>query len=816
MYRFILLTLLLSTLHSTACADGFFVWRNEDLDIHEPQQKALISFHEGVEELVIEVKFEGAVEDFAWLVPLPAVPEVRAVDKYLFEALSKATQDPQVGYGLHQMTASLGISDGLGDVDVISRQKVGVYDLAVLAGGSEGRLASWLEREGFRIPDHGTGIVDEYLERDWVFAAMRIDPSEMGVDTVAASLADGTIEPILFRFPAVEPVYPLRISSIMGQASEILLYVLADEALVPEPMPNTTWETGIYGKVHWWPFWEPPEYRRRSDRQAMRDSTYYFEALSTEWQAFDRRAALTKLRAVIEPPDMVDLTFRDYDAVSDLKAESLADRVQAISYLGYRRDARGVGPLCELLWNASEPVVTGQEAYTLQRKEGISPGQDARSALWALGNIGDPAVVPEVRRWAYAKDSWSIAEAFMALKALDRDACRDLAVELLGRIEVPENHGYILKNVAEACRDLLVAYGDHGNLPGLDKVIRDRYESSSWLGRKNRDHNPGVYALVASAACGSDWSVRELKRVLRGYAEGWGGRRSRGSVNGYPGSVLGARMIALDSGRSGNDPLSVVTFDLAGRPGIRDDILRDVVHGTDQGAVRDELKAVILARLSEMTPADAEALIAIWRRSLTPPPEGTTKRHSKSMQFDVRPKYADAMAAAYAMGRQFRFESLCACWSEVPWSDPDLKGDLCVAFTMTDNERAAPMILEYMRKTWRVDPHDGEFEVRTTGRGHEFWSWSQDAFPDCRYRVGPILRFLESHARSDLLALAVDSELPPSVRAFLLIKVFPWSRTEDKVALLKELLPELGDTPLSACIRFEIDRLETILARQPS
>jgi hypothetical protein len=58
-------------LAAVARADGLFVWKNEQIDIHEPEQKALIVFDEGVEDLVLSVKFEGAPEEFGWIVPLP-------------------------------------------------------------------------------------------------------------------------------------------------------------------------------------------------------------------------------------------------------------------------------------------------------------------------------------------------------------------------------------------------------------------------------------------------------------------------------------------------------------------------------------------------------------------------------------------------------------------------------------------------------------------------------------------------------------------------------------------------------------------------
>ena len=52
-------------------ADGCIASRIDQADIREPEQKAFIVFDEGVENLVLSVTYEGAVDDFVWLVPVP-------------------------------------------------------------------------------------------------------------------------------------------------------------------------------------------------------------------------------------------------------------------------------------------------------------------------------------------------------------------------------------------------------------------------------------------------------------------------------------------------------------------------------------------------------------------------------------------------------------------------------------------------------------------------------------------------------------------------------------------------------------------------
>jgi hypothetical protein len=56
-----------------AHADGCFVFKwNKEIDINEPTQKAIIVHDAGREDLLIQVKYEGPLEEFGWLIPVLA------------------------------------------------------------------------------------------------------------------------------------------------------------------------------------------------------------------------------------------------------------------------------------------------------------------------------------------------------------------------------------------------------------------------------------------------------------------------------------------------------------------------------------------------------------------------------------------------------------------------------------------------------------------------------------------------------------------------------------------------------------------------
>jgi hypothetical protein len=86
---------------SPALADGkVFAEPVIQAPVEVADQQALIQFANGVERLVIETAFLGEGTNFAWVIPLPAAPEIRPVAEGFFAGLRPAFQ-PQL---IHRVT----------------------------------------------------------------------------------------------------------------------------------------------------------------------------------------------------------------------------------------------------------------------------------------------------------------------------------------------------------------------------------------------------------------------------------------------------------------------------------------------------------------------------------------------------------------------------------------------------------------------------------------------------------------------------------------------------------------------------------------
>jgi hypothetical protein len=82
---------------STALGDGCFVFKwDKAIDITEPSQKAIIVYDSGREDLLLQVKYEGPLKEFGWLIPVPSVPEVSKGSMDAFYELSQLTQEQAV------------------------------------------------------------------------------------------------------------------------------------------------------------------------------------------------------------------------------------------------------------------------------------------------------------------------------------------------------------------------------------------------------------------------------------------------------------------------------------------------------------------------------------------------------------------------------------------------------------------------------------------------------------------------------------------------------------------------------------------------
>ncbi len=231
-------------------ADGAFFY---DVEVEKlgnsaesPNQRALI-IHDGEKEtLVLQVKYSGNVENFAWVVPIPVLPEENSIttdSDSIFQKLHEVTQPRLYKIKGRDGWGKLGGGgDGPEDVaeivpkmgiQVWERLQVGPYAVAVLSGSSSQALIDWLTSNGYHFPKEASSTVDFYVRKNWYFLASRV--TVQSALPKSNSMFQAGLPALKMTFKTEKPVFPLRISELSSaKENEIELYVAAPHRMACE------------------------------------------------------------------------------------------------------------------------------------------------------------------------------------------------------------------------------------------------------------------------------------------------------------------------------------------------------------------------------------------------------------------------------------------------------------------------------------------------------------------------------------------------------------------------------------------------------
>jgi hypothetical protein len=248
--RYVLLASMLAAVAAVslpAMADGCYIPKPERSriveEISEPDQKAVIVHQQGRERLILQVSFKGTASQFAWLVPTPTRPKLAAAAPGIFDDLYQVTAsrvqywlnaDQATHFSVESHAGAKGGIEAAPSVRVLERRSVAGYDVSVLKATRADDLLDWLRKNGYQVTDRAAPILAEYIQKDWVFSAARIDTRELNVG--GSQSVEGLLQPLQLDFAAKEPVYPLKISSLNPGPTNVLLYVIADHFVAGSPL----------------------------------------------------------------------------------------------------------------------------------------------------------------------------------------------------------------------------------------------------------------------------------------------------------------------------------------------------------------------------------------------------------------------------------------------------------------------------------------------------------------------------------------------------------------------------------------------------
>jgi hypothetical protein len=390
-------------------SDGCFFWRL-GADLREPEQLAVLHHDGETETLILRAKYEGEAYDFAWVVPVPSVPEVEAVQaaepspgtpSSLFDELGRYTharESSRAAIGRQPLGEESEVTASAG-VDVVDRKRVGIFDMTVLRADDTEALAEWLDLRRFRLSEKRREVLRHYVRKDWYFVACRIARYDL-TDQVESDMRSGTLQPIKLTFESESAVYPLRMSALNTGETDVLIYVLGETPMVPTEgghsvgfsMEHSTCGFGQLGTGL-----VDPDYGTYA-RVESSDVPMTWEAV----RPAEGSAYLCKYRATLQSSELADdITFRTLDPIEYWEGvRDTASSADARAMAGWVLAWHDPGILMDYVGSA-DTALKSAAAYSSKASAGV---------LERLASDSEEGV-----RWMVAANTATPTELLMAL-----------------------------------------------------------------------------------------------------------------------------------------------------------------------------------------------------------------------------------------------------------------------------------------------------------------------------------------------------------------------------------------------------------------
>jgi hypothetical protein len=208
----------------------------------------------------IQIQYQGDPEQFAWIVPVTAAPEILVGSQALFDNVLAATVPIitvstrvdgdcgllEGGFGCVSDTdcgvcgpnAFNGDGGGEGETgggfgeegpEILDRGFAGAFEYVVLTAETVDVIVDWLDQAGYQQDPDAPPILDEYLQEDFVFVAFKL----------RGGTGVGEIHPIAIRYAGVEPCIPIRLTRIAAvEDMAIRAFFLGHDRVVPQNWPH--------------------------------------------------------------------------------------------------------------------------------------------------------------------------------------------------------------------------------------------------------------------------------------------------------------------------------------------------------------------------------------------------------------------------------------------------------------------------------------------------------------------------------------------------------------------------------------------------
>ena len=234
------LTVFLTTTAQAFC--GFYVAKADTSLFNRASQVVLV--RDGDRTVITMANdFEGDVEDFAIVIPVPTMIEreqINVGDRAVIQHLDAYTaprlveyhdSDPCVRYDLEEARMSansampsareLKRSARSRGVTIEAQYTVGEYDIMILSATQSDGLVTWLKENDYKLPRGAARVVDSYLKQDMRFFVAKVNLAEQ------AKLGYQYLRPIQVAYENNKFMLPIRLGTLNARGKqELFVYAL--------------------------------------------------------------------------------------------------------------------------------------------------------------------------------------------------------------------------------------------------------------------------------------------------------------------------------------------------------------------------------------------------------------------------------------------------------------------------------------------------------------------------------------------------------------------------------------------------------------
>ncbi|HKP58255.1 MAG TPA: DUF2330 domain-containing protein [Polyangiales bacterium] len=203
--------------------------------VDQTAERIVFKVNENSVTMVTQIAYTGAAADFAWVLPLGEIPDVKSLAVFPQRALTAldANTGPQFqmpescstgldSFGGARAAAGSAVpqADDASGVTVHFRAEVGPYDVAAIESKDPMALYDWLRQNSFNVTEIMLPYIRIYTAEGMKFIALKLQKMKDVSD----------IQPFRFDLPGNSPSIPLRMTALAAEPEmSVLVFVFGNE-----------------------------------------------------------------------------------------------------------------------------------------------------------------------------------------------------------------------------------------------------------------------------------------------------------------------------------------------------------------------------------------------------------------------------------------------------------------------------------------------------------------------------------------------------------------------------------------------------------